>query len=94
MSENYGYALNALTLALAKQGFPKEYADVLAKNLGSPKAILRLTSYVNQVKPRHAEDIADEMLAIMEDIAAWRNKKESEAANAAYNEYLQSKRGF
>ena len=32
--------------------------------------------------------IADEMLAIMSEVQAWKQKKESERANAAYNEML------
>ena len=32
-----------------------------------------------------------EMLAISSEIDAWRKKKESEHANARYNEYMQSK---
>jgi hypothetical protein len=34
----------------------------------------------------------DEMLAISSEIEAWHRKKESEQANARYNEYMQSRR--
>ena len=34
------------------------------------------------------ELVVDEMLAIMSEIAAWREKKASEGANAAYNDML------
>ena len=40
------------------------------------------------VQPKKAELVVDEMLAICSDIARWRDKKESERANAAYNEIL------
>ncbi len=38
------------------------------------------------------DELVDEMLAICSEIEAWRNKKASEEANAAYNEYLQGER--
>ena len=39
-------------------------------------------------KPKTAEIAVDEMIAICSEIEAWKKKKESEAANAAYNELL------
>ena len=48
----------------------------------------RMSSYLYHVKPKKEELVVDEMLAIMSDIAAWKEKKASEAANAAYNEML------
>ena len=47
-------------------------------------------AYLRYVKPRKAELIVDEMLAICSEINAWRDKKASEAANEAYNEWLES----
>ena len=46
------------------------------------------TAYLRNVKPRNPELVVDEMLAICSEIEAWKKKKESEAANAAYNELL------
>ena len=74
--------------AMKVLGFPEALGDELVKNLGSPKAMDRMTSYLKNVKPKKAELVVDEMLAICSDIARWRNKKESERANAAYNEVL------
>ena len=74
--------------AMKVLGFPEALGDELVKNLGSPKAMDRMTSYLNNVKPKKAELVVDEMLAICSDIARWRDKKESERANAAYNEIL------
>lgn len=74
--------------AMKVLGFPEALGEELVKNLGSPKAMDRMTSYLNNVKPKKAELVVDEMLAICSDIARWRDKKESERANAAYNEVL------
>ena len=60
----------------------------VVRNLGSPKAMDRMLSYLQNVKPKKAELIVDEMLGIMSEIDAWRDKKESQKANAAYNEFL------
>ncbi len=74
--------------AMKVLGFPEALGDELVKNLGSPKAMDRMTSYLKNVKPKKAELVVDEMLAICSDIARWRDKKESERANTAYNEIL------
>jgi hypothetical protein len=81
-------AKNRMMEALTKLGFPEALGDQIVKNFGSPKAMDRMTSYLNNVKPKKAELVVDEMLAICSDIARWRDKKESEQANAAYNEVL------
>ena len=65
-----------------------KYGEAIVKNLGSPKAMDRMTSYLMNVKPTTPELVVDEMLAIRSEIEAWRTKKDSEDANAKYNEML------
>lgn len=67
-------------------GFPAELGEAVAQNLGSPKAMDRMTAYLMNVMPTKAELVVDEMLAICSEIEAWREKKESQEANAHYNE--------
>jgi hypothetical protein len=74
--------------AMKDLGFPEALGDELVKNLGSPKAMDRMTSYLNNVKPKKAELVVDEMIAICSDIVRWKDKKELERANAKYNEIL------
>ena len=74
--------------AVVQLGFPKELGAEIAKNLGSPKAMRRMTAYLGYVKPKKAEIIIDEMLAIMSEIETWREKKTSQEANARYNEFM------
>ena len=88
MINEWTEAKNELVYEIKKLGFPDEFGYLIARNLGSPKAIRRMSSYLRQVKPRKPEMIADEMLAIMSEVQAWKQKKESERANAAYNEML------
>lgn len=77
-----------LVNAMENLGFSAELGEAAAKNLGSPKAMERMISYLNYVKPRKEELVVDEMLAIMSDINAWREKKAGEEANAGYNAIL------
>lgn len=76
--------------ALAAIGFPRELADLLAKQLKSPRAMERMTAYLYAARPRSVEMIVDEMMAICDDQAAWREKKESQAAQAGYSAWLNS----
>ena len=79
-----------LAKAVASLGYPEEFADLLAKQLGSPKAIDRMASYLYKARPGSVEMIVDEMLAIRAEIDAWREKKESQSAQQDYNAWLSS----
>lgn len=64
-----------LRQATTALGFAEELADLMAKQLGSPKAIDRMASYVVQAKPDSEETMVDEMLAICEEIEAGAGRK-------------------
>lgn len=83
-------ARNRLASAVEDLGYPAELADLLARQLGSPKAIDRMSSYLYQARPGSLETIVDEMLAICDEISAWREKKESQQAQAGYSAWLSS----
>ena len=84
-------ARNRLAEAVTSAGFPGELADLLARELKSPKAIDRLTSWIYLARPRSLETIVDEMLAIRTEIEAWAEKKESQAAQAGITDWLNSR---
>ena len=67
----WAWAKEELDRELRNLGFPSELGDAIAKQLGSPKAIRRMTAYLYNVKPRNVELVVDEMLAICSEIAAW-----------------------
>ena len=77
-----------LVAAVTGLGFSAELAELMARELGSPKAIDRMTAYIRQARPRTEEMLVDEMLAIREEIAAWRAKVEAQEAQARYNARL------
>ena len=81
-------ARDSLVRDIVALEFPAELGAAIAKQLGSPKAMQRMSGYLYNVKPKSEELIVDEMLAICSEIDAWRDKKASEEANAAYNEML------
>lgn len=81
-------ARNELVNSIVRLGFPEELGDEIAKNLGSPKAMQRMNSYLYYVKPDKVELVVDEMLAIKSEIDAWKEKKASQEANEKYNEFL------
>lgn len=77
-------ARDELVYSIKQLGFPEELGNEVAKNLGSPKAMNRMNSYLYHVKPQNAELVVDEMLAIKSEIDAWRDKKATEEANEMY----------
>ena len=79
-----------LMAAVTSLGFPGELADLLARQLKSPKAIDRMTSYLYQARPRSMEMIVGEMLAICADAAAWKEKIISREAQENYSAWLNS----
>ncbi len=68
--------------AIMEMGYPEEFAQVLAGELRSEAAIRRMAAYVRNARPASPEQIADEMLTIVEQRSRWVEKKMSEHANA------------
>ena len=77
-----------LVRTIVRMGYPKEFGIVIADNLRTEKTMGRMIGYLNQANPRSANEIADEMLAIMEDRERWIRKKSAEYYNSKYNEFL------
>lgn len=77
-----------LVAAVTGLGYSTELVELMARELGSPKAIDRMTSYIYQARPSTEEMLVDEMLPIKGEIDAWRAKKEAEEAQASYNARL------
>ena len=71
-----------LVTAVNNLVFPSKLADLLARDLGSPKAIDRMASYVRQAKPRSEEMLIDEMIAIKAEIETRREREEAREAQA------------
>lgn len=88
MTENqriWKRSCDSLVAAVTALGFSSELAELLARELGSPKAIDRMACYVRLAKPNNEEMLVDEMLAIKSEIVAWAERKTSMEAQARYN---------
>ena len=88
----WAQARDRLVAAVTGIGFSAELAELMSKQLGSPKAIDRMVSYIRQARPRTEEMLVDEMLAICAEIETWHQKKESQEAQARYNSWLYYKK--
>ena len=90
MNSNYEweYSRNTLVREIETLGFPAELGELIARHLGSPKAIERMAAYLRYEQPKDANTIVDEMLAIRAEIDSWKEKKDSIESNVAYNELL------
>ncbi len=84
-------ATEDLTQTLRKMGYPESFGLLIAANLRTEKMIGRMIGYLKNAKPQSDAEIADEMLAIMDDRDRWTQKKMSEYYNSKYNEYLNSR---
>jgi uncharacterized membrane protein YebE (DUF533 family) len=84
----WAQARDRLVAAVAEAGFSAELAELMARQLKSPKAIDRMAAYIRLAHPRTEEMLVDEMLAICAEIETWRQKKESQEAQARYNSWL------
>lgn len=87
-SESWKQTYRELIERVKRKGYPEQFGKDIAKNLGSEKLMRRMISYLDMANPRSAEEIADEMLAIMEDRERWIKKKEAEYYNSCYNDLL------
>ncbi|MCI6699668.1 MAG: hypothetical protein MR488_11000 [Lachnospiraceae bacterium] len=87
-SELWKEVYRELVGPVAARGYPEQFGRDIARNLGLEKAMRRMTTYLVNAHPRSAEEIADEMLAIMDDRDRWRQKKEVGYYNSRYNDLL------
>ena len=79
---------NELVQTIVCMGYPESFGNSIAENLRTEKTMSRMIRYLNHAKPGSAEEIADEMLAIMEDRERWIQKKSAQYYNSRYNEIL------
>ena len=74
--------------AIRKLGYPEEFGQLVAGQLRTEKPLARMLGYLRQARPKTAEEIADEMLAILDDRDRWIDKKKAEYYNQKANELI------
>lgn len=88
--DSWRQAYGDLLRAFEERGLPAEVGKLFAKNLRSERSIRRMISYLRNARPTSMEEIADELIAIMEDREHWIQKKQAEESNRAYTQWLNS----
>ena len=81
-------AYEDLLASVTAIGYPQDLATVLADELRGEKSIRRMAAYLRAARPKTMEEIADEMIAIIEQRDAWVKKKITERAQSSFNEFL------
>ncbi|MBQ3302398.1 MAG: hypothetical protein IJH04_09710 [Eggerthellaceae bacterium] len=85
-------AYEDLVAAVTAIGYPEDLAMVLAGELRGEKSMRRMAAYLRAARPKTIEEIADEMLAIIEQRDTWAKKKITEHAQSSFNEFLNRER--
>ena len=70
------------------RGYPEEFCDLITKNLNTDFTATRMMGYLYRYSNPRLEDVADEMLAILDDRNRIMEKKELEEINKKWNEFL------
>ena len=72
-----------LVEVILRMGYPEEFGIAIADSLGTEMTMNRMIRYLEHARPGSAEEIADEMLAILQVRESWVQQKISERANAS-----------
>lgn len=81
-----------LIAAIEELGYPGEFGEVIASQLGGEWSLRRMTSYLRGANPHSPEEIADEMLAILQMRERYVEQKISEHANASITAFYNRER--
>ena len=73
---------------LLSRGYPEAFCDLVTKNLNTDFTATRMMGYLYRYSNPRLEDVADEMLAILDDRNRIMEKKELEEINTKWNEFL------
>ena len=73
---------------MLRRGYPELFCDQITRNLNTDWTAQRMIRYLSHYKKLPMEEVADEMLAILNDRNRIMQKKELESTNAKWNEYL------
>ena len=69
-------------------GYPAEFGRLIAGELSTEKYMLRMIQYLRNARPSSMEEIADEMLSMIDERNMWREKKENEFYNGKFNNMI------
>lgn len=73
---------------MMKRGYPEPFCDEVTTLLNTDWTAQRMLGYLSHYQKLKLEDVADEVLAILSDRDRIMDKKETEAANAKWNQMM------
>ncbi len=76
---------------MMKRGYPEVFCDEVTKNLNTDWTAQRMIGYLSHYQKLRLEDIADEVLAILNDRNRIMDKKATEEANIRWNEIMRNR---
>lgn len=76
---------------MMKRGYPEVFCDEVTKNLNTDWTAQRMIGYLSHYQKLRLEDIADEVLAILNDRNRIIDKKATEEANIRWNEIMRNR---
>ena len=76
---------------MMKRGYPEVFCDEVTKNLNTDWPAQRMIGYLSHYQKLRLEDIADEVLAILNDRNRIMDKKATEEANIRWNEIMRNR---
>ena len=79
---------NDLAAVIREMGYPEEFGYLIADELSTEKYMLRMIQYLRNASSASMEEIADEMLSMVDERNRWREKKENEYYNEKFNNMI------
>jgi hypothetical protein len=73
---------------MLRRGYREEFCDIVTKNLNTDFTAKRMIGYLSYYEHPTLEEIADEMLAILNDRNRIMQKKDIEKVNASWNNHM------
>ncbi|MBR4896637.1 MAG: hypothetical protein IKZ41_09420 [Clostridia bacterium] len=80
----------SLILAMRREGYPADFAALVAREMNTDYLARRMIGYVNRVGLIPPEEFADEMLSILEERDRLRAKHLAEEAQGKINEMMEN----
>ena len=84
--DNNGNLTEGLYRLMVREGYPADFAALVAKEMNTDYLARRMIGYVSRVGLIPPEEFADEMMAILEDRDRFMQKHRAEEAQAKVSE--------
>ena len=83
---------DAVIAQIERLGFPQEFGVVVADQLSGEWSLGRMLGYLRGARPTSMEEIADELVAILEMRASFVRKKEAQRSQAVITDFYNRER--